>query len=70
MRYFSNLYKPSENPEFDESFKRTVSAPVRRLNNDASENEQSPITISSEELESALRLAHTGKACGDDGINN
>ena len=27
-RYFSNLYKPSENPEFDESFKRTVSESV------------------------------------------
>ena len=67
-RYFSNLYKPSENPEFDESFKRTVSESVRRLNNEASENEQSPITISSEEVESALRLAHRGKACGDDGI--
>ena len=45
-----------------------MSESVRRLNNEASENEQSPITISSEEVESALRLAHRGKACGDDGI--
>ena len=45
-----------------------MSESVRRLNNDAFENEQSPITISSEEVESALRLAHRGKACGDDGI--
>ena len=45
-----------------------MSESVRRLNDDTFENEQSPITISSEEVESALRLAHRGKACGDDGI--
>ena len=68
VRYFSNLYKPSENPAFDEPFKRSVSESVRRLNNDTSENDRNPIKISSEEVESALRLAHRGKACGDDGI--
>ena len=53
---------------FDESFKRTGRESVKRLNYNAFENEKNPITISSEEVESALRLVHRGKACGDDGI--
>ena len=67
-RYFSNLYKLSENPAFDEPLKNTVCDTVRRLNQDANESVNGAISISSEEIESALKLDYKGKACGDDGI--
>ena len=57
-----------ENPGFDKPFKNTVCGTVRRLNQDANESVNDAISISSEEIESALKLAHKGKACGDDGF--
>ena len=68
-RDFSNLYKLSDNPAFDEPFKNAVCDTVRRLNQDANESVNDAISISREEVESALKLAHKGKACGDDGID-
>ena len=67
-RYFSKLYTPSESCAFDEPFKQTVCDTVRRLNHEAYEPESSVISISSEEVEAAVKLTHKGKACGDDGI--
>ena len=67
-QYFSNLYTPSEQSEFDESFKMTVCDSVRILSQDTDESYQNNISVSSEEIGSAIRLAHKGKAPGEDGI--
>ena len=63
-----DLYKPWENPAFDDPFKTTVCDIVRRLIHGTDETENNVISISREEIESALKLSHKGKACGDDGI--
>ena len=63
--YFASLYTPIESPNFDDSFKQTVSSYVQSQNQPVNTDD---IVISSEEVESAVRLAHKGKACGEDGI--
>ena len=67
-QYFSNLYTPTEQSEFDESFKMTVCDSVRILSQNTDESYQNNISVSSEEIGSAIRLAHKGKAAGEDGI--
>lgn len=64
-KYFSTLYTPLESPNFDDSFKDTVLNSLQILNQTSVYDD---ITISSEEVDSAIRLAHRGKACGEDGI--
>ena len=63
--YFATLYTPLESPNFDPNFKETVSSFLQTQNQLITTDN---IVISSEEVESAVRLAHKGKACGDDGI--
>ena len=58
----------SEREKFDESFKMTVCDSVRILSQDTDESYQNNISVSSEEIGSAIRLAHKGKAPGEDGI--
>ena len=58
----------SEREKFDESFKMTVCDSVRILSQDTDESYQNNISVSSEEIGSAIRLAHKGKASGEDGI--
>ena len=41
---------------------------LRRLNHERYEPESSVISISSEEVEAAVKFTHKGKACNDDGI--
>ena len=49
----------------DPKIKETVSSFLQTQNQPITTDD---IVISSEEVESAVRLAHKGKACGDDGI--
>ena len=68
--YFKILYTPSEHSEFDSDFRDTV------VNHNHDSNHYSldssltnrNLTISSEEVCSAVSMAHKGKACGEDGF--
>lgn len=68
--YFKALYTPSEYSEFDSEFKDTVMNFTKEINNGfldpASRN--NTVSISPEEVCSAVSMAHKGKACGEDGI--
>ena len=59
--FFASLYKPFESPKFDDSFKQTFFSYVQSQNEPVNTND---IVVSSEEVESAVRLAHKGKAYG------
>ena len=59
-------YPYSRNKGADPNFKETVSSFLQTQNQPITTDD---IVISSEEMVSAVRLAHKGKACGNDGIN-
>ena len=63
--YFATLYTPLESPNFDDSFKDTVYNSLQTLNQISVHGD---ISITSEEVDSAIRLAHNDKACGEDEI--
>lgn len=64
-RYFENLYTPFDDQTFDESFKNSISESVQAYINTGVSDD---VCVSAEEVRSAVRMAHRGKACGDDGI--
>lgn len=68
--YFKALYTPSEHSEFESEFRDTFVNYNHESNHyslDSSLTNRN-VTISSEEVCSAVSMAHKGKACGDDGI--
>ena len=64
--HFETLYSSSDDPRFDDEHKNHISRQLQIINENLAFSE--PPTISTEEIEAAVRLGKKGKAAGDDGI--
>lgn len=70
--YFETLYTPRDSPHYDGNFRISIERETSQIlgNDNLTENfmGNDGMVISSEEVESAVRLAKMGKAGGEDGI--
>ena len=68
--YFRNLYTPIQNDHFDTGFYDFVTREVRHISSSLQNSTESVSfpEISTEEVESAVKLAKCNKAGGDDGL--
>ena len=69
-KYFKDLYSPTNNDYFDNSFDTLVSSEMNQIDRVLSDS-ANPLEypeISVDEVGSAVKLAHKNKAAGEDGI--